>query len=109
MPKVINMNLVYFSRCGRFGVYAEYGAQVISAPYGFYRNGFLLVIKNYYLFNFFEMLNLYYNIMSIYKALIFSELYFVFKEIMIKILLLFYLFFNPFIWEWFSFGLKEEL
>ncbi|MGC8729657.1 MAG: hypothetical protein ACP5SD_10375 [Elusimicrobiales bacterium] len=86
-------DFIYFSRCGRFGVYAEYGALVVrtyeSAPEWFYRNGFLFLIKSSILFNFLVISKLYYNIMSMFLAPKNSELYIVCKEIMIKILLLF--------------------
>ncbi len=94
LPKVMKKDFLYFSRCGRFGVYAEYGALVVmtyeSAPEWFYHNGFLFLIKSLILFNFLVISKLYYNIMSMFLAPQNSELYIVCKEITIKVLLLLY-------------------
>jgi len=106
-------DFLYFGRCGRFGVYAEYGAWVVrtfkSAPKCFYRNGFLFLIKNSILFNFLVIPKLYYNIMSMSLAPKNSGLYIVYKEIMIKILLLFDFSKTHLDGRFFFYSKKEEL
>jgi hypothetical protein len=66
LPKVMKVFVIEFSRCGRDGVYAVYGAWDVrgSAQSGIYRNGFFILSKIFLKFHFFEISKLYYNIMS---------------------------------------------
>ena len=60
LPKVMKVFVIEFSRCGRDGGYAVYGAWDVrgSAQTEIYRNGFFVLWKN----SFTEISKLYYNI-----------------------------------------------
>jgi len=87
LPKVMKVFVIEFSRCGRDGGYAVYGAWDVrgSAQSGIYRNGFFVLWKNSCKFNFSEISKLYYNI-KCNVVIFFKRENFCFDQILRRIL-----------------------